>query len=132
MSTKCFLIDDDEDDQEIFLMALQQVDQNIRCDVAADCTEGLRKLTADISFIPQYIFLDINMPKMNGRDCLTLIRKLDHLTDTQIIMYSTSSDVKVIRACNELGADDFLVKPASLSLLTDALNKIFKGIKSPI
>lgn len=126
MTIQCFLIDDDLDDQEIFVMALQQVDENIHCTVAKDGIEGLRKLKTDISCVPQYIFLDVNMPKMNGIQCLSEIKKLHHLKDAQIIMFSTSSDAKIIQSTGELGANDFLVKPPRLSLLVEALGAILK------
>ena len=87
----CMLVDDDRDDQEIFLMALQKADATMTCCVANDGVEGVKTLS-DFSYTPRYIFIDINMPKMNGIDCLEQIRKLDHLRNSLVIMYSTSAD----------------------------------------
>jgi len=126
-TTTCFLIDDDLDDQEIFLMALKEVDENINGFVASNGVEAVAKLTTDLDFRPDHIFLDVNMPKMNGLQCLPEIKKLDHLKDTQVIMWSTSSDEHIVKLCEELGARHFLVKPASFGLLIEALHRILKG-----
>ena|SRR5450432_3703359 len=121
----CMLIDDDHDDQEIFLMALQKADAQINCLVANDGAEGLKTLS-DLSCAPSYIFLDINMPKINGIECLQAIRRLDHLRDSRVIMYSTSANAGIIRQCKELGADDFLTKPPGLASLVASLSDILK------
>ena len=123
---ECYLIDDDIDDQEIFQMALKRVDQNIGFFTANDCVEGLRKLKEDSSFVPDYIFLDVNMPKMNGIQCLPEIKKLGHLKDVKIIMYSTSTDAAIIHNSKKLGADDYLVKPDRLAQLVNKLAQILE------
>ena len=122
----CFLIDDDIDDHEIFAMAIQKVDQKIDLRSATDCLEGLKKLQNDASFVPDYIFLDINMPRMNGLQCLPEIKKLPHLKDAKVIMYSTSSDEDIKQTTRKLGADDFIVKPGRISLLVNHLNRIME------
>jgi CheY-like chemotaxis protein len=125
-SRNCFLIEDDIEDQEIFQTALQQVDQNMGFMTACNGAEGLNKLKEDPSFVPDFIFLDLNMPKINGLQCLTEIRQLDHLKDTKIIMYSTSSDPAMMEASNLLGANDFLIKPDKLGLLINKLSGILE------
>jgi CheY-like chemotaxis protein len=123
---ECFLIDDDPDDQELFLMALKQVDKNMNCHIANSGIEALKQLRDANHFVPDFIFLDINMPKMNGLECLAEIKKLDHLGQSQILMFSTSSDVKIIEATRALGADHFLVKPPSMDLLVESLAKVLR------
>ena len=121
---ECLLIDDDPDDQEIFRMALQEVDKSISCVLANDGIDALTILKPR-TFTPDFIFIDINMPRMNGIQCLTEIKKLDHLKGARIIMYSTTAQPKVVELSKELGASDFLVKPVSLDLLTEQLSTIF-------
>ena len=59
----CFLIDDDIDDQEIFGLAIKEIDYSIQCTFANDGAEALQKLsTTALNFLPDYIFLDLNMP----------------------------------------------------------------------
>jgi DNA-binding response OmpR family regulator len=119
-------MDDDIDDQEIFEMALQEVDEKIHLITANDCAEGLKRLKENLSLIPDFIFLDINMPKMNGMQCLPEIKRLQHLSNSKVIMYSTSTDEDIQRTTRELGADEFLVKPAKIGLLIKQLTRILQ------
>ncbi len=123
---ECFLIDDDPDDQELFLMALERVDKNINCHMAKDGIDALKRLSEVNGFIPDYIFLDINMPKMNGMDCLVEIKKLDHLDRSEILMFSTSSDLKIIEMGKARGANHFFVKPPSMDLFVETLAKVLR------
>ena len=126
MLKDCLLIDDDLDDQEIFLMALHKIDSRLKCSFANNGVEGLAVLS-DHLYSPAFIFLDINMPKMNGIECLRQIKMMDHLKACQVIVYSTSTDAAIIRQCKELGADDFLSKPSGLGILVASLTNILKG-----
>jgi DNA-binding NarL/FixJ family response regulator len=66
------------------------------------------------------------MPKMNGVQCLSGIKNLEHLKNVRLIMYSTSSDPRIINTIKDLGADSFLVKPPGLDLLVENLSKILE------
>jgi CheY-like chemotaxis protein len=123
---RCFLIDDDLDDQEIFLMAMQQFDASIRCDFANDGLVAIEKLKADEVDVPDYIFIDMNMPRMNGIECLEEIKKMDHLKDVPICMFSTSADPTLVAKAEALGAIDFIVKPADITELSEMLGQVFK------
>lgn len=125
MTQQCFLIDDDLDDHELFAMALDKVDKNIELCSARDGLEALNKLRESAEYVPKYIFLDINMPRMGGLQCLPELKKLDHLKSAKVIMYSTSADEEMQRKTRQLGADDFLVKASKLSLLVTHLRRIF-------
>jgi CheY-like chemotaxis protein len=122
----CFLIEDDIDDQELFELALREIDNSIHLSFANDGAEGLQKLQTNLSFIPDFIFIDINMPKMNGIQCLPEIKKLEHLRYSKIVMYSTTSNETIIKKTRQLGADEFLVKPYKMSLLIDNLTRILE------
>ncbi len=125
LNITCFLIDDDVDDQDIFILALEEVDPTIRCHVASDGVEALQKLEEDSSFRPDYIFLDLNMPRMNGRQCLAAIKKVHSLRDIPVVIYSTSSDQKDMAETKQLGAADYIVKPNTVSALADILARFF-------
>jgi len=117
----CFLIDDDPDDQEIFCMALEDMGEDINCRYASDGVEAL-KVLEDAAYIPDYIFIDMNMPRMNGNECLQQIREIGRLKDVPVYMYSTSADPEAVAATKELGAAGFIVKPTSVSELTKTLH----------
>lgn len=119
----CFLIDDDEDDQEIFALALKDIDPMISCVVANDATEALDKLARGEGFIPDYIFLDLNMPRISGKQCLIEIKKQEHLNHIPVIIYSTSTSPYDKQDTQELGATAFLSKPPHLEDLVKALNE---------
>ena len=93
---QCLLVDDDLDDQEVFLMTLEKINKNIKCLIANNGAEALLLLTTQNSFVPDYIFLDVNMPKMNGIECLKNIKSLTHLNNCKIFMYSTTSETSVL------------------------------------
>ena len=75
---------------------------------------------------PDIIFLDINMPKMNGIQCLPELKKLEHLKSARIVVYSTTPNEIIKRTTQELGADEFLVKPTRIGLLVDNLSRILE------
>lgn len=124
---QCLLVDDDLDDQEIFLMILEKIDKNIECLTANSGVEALSLLTAPNSFIPDYIFLDVNMPKMNGLECLENIRRITRFNNCKIFMYSTTSETSVLEKSKNLGASDFIVKPASPAVLKETLSLILNN-----
>jgi len=120
----CFLIDDDADDQDIFILALEEVDKSIRCEVASDAIDALKRLSAK-EIRPDYIFLDLNMPCMNGKQCLSQIRKIDFLSNIPVIIYSTSSGQKDKKETEQLGAAHYIVKPNTVSALAEVLAHFF-------
>ncbi|HEU5147272.1 MAG TPA: response regulator [Chryseosolibacter sp.] len=115
-----FLIDDDVDDRDIFALALTEIDDSIACVTASDGIDALSRLR-DRSFTPDYIFLDLNMPRMNGKQCLSAMKGEPRLQHVPIIIYTTSSEHQDITETLELGASDFLTKPTRISELTERL-----------
>lgn len=121
----CLLIDDDLDDQEIFALALQQVNPELKCVSATSAHEALAKLALP-SPLPAYIFLDLNMPRMNGKECLREIKKMSHLQDIPVIIYSTSSLRNDVVETLRLGASEFITKPFSMPELVAVLRSFFE------
>lgn len=105
------LIDDDEDDQFFFVDVLKEFAPDIRCTVANNGLEAIRQLRA-ASPLPSLIFLDLNMPIMNGFECLSVIKSESRYKEIPVIIYSTSGDPATIRKTNQLGADGFFRKPS--------------------
>jgi CheY-like chemotaxis protein len=120
---KFLLIDDDPDDQEFFLEATKEVDDSIECSFASSCEEALETLKSN-AYIPDYIFLDLNMPKVDGKKCLAEIKKIFHVQHIPVIIYSTSSLKKDIEETASLGAVYFLTKPSAFRELCSAIEKV--------
>ncbi len=123
-----FIIDDDIDDQEIFTISAKKADPAIQCKFASDGVDAIEKL-ADPEFTPDCIFLDVNMPRMNGVECLQEIGKIDRLSGIPVFMCSTSSDPKIISKVKELGAYDFIVKPSTIAEFTTILQQVKENLK---
>jgi CheY-like chemotaxis protein len=121
------LIEDDIDDQEIFCLALQKVNAQILCDVAGDGVEAIELLKSARLAKPDYIFIDVNMPRMNGLECLRQIKQMPEIENVRIFMVSTSSAPKLINNSKALGADGFIVKPSSITELTRKLEEFFEN-----
>ncbi len=118
------VVDDDAEDMELFGQAVAEIDPTITCVEAYNGLEALKILKRN-HWLPDYIFLDINMPLMNGRKCLEEIKSNDSYKRIPVIIYSTTRDAEQIRACRDLGAD-FLTKPESFDVLVTSLRKILK------
>jgi CheY-like chemotaxis protein len=120
-----FLVDDDRDDQEIFSFILEEISTDIKLLCAADGVEAMQLLTSDTSIHPDYIFLDVNMPRMNGLECLSALRKLDRLAEIPIYLYSTSDEVDVVKQSLSAGPIGFVRKEANTDLVRQKLVEIF-------
>jgi CheY-like chemotaxis protein len=114
------LVDDDADDQYVFKDALQNVDASITVETAVDGIDALQKL-AENKAAPQLIFLDLNMPRMNGKSFLKEIKLSQALQSIPVIVYSTSSNPVDIEETKALGAKDFIIKPNSYNELCEVL-----------
>jgi len=119
-----FIADDDPDDRELFIEALRTIDPDCACITATDGEEALHKLNNGLPQLPDFIFLDLNMPKVNGRECLALIKKNDKLNQIPVIIYSTSAEQKDIEQTTKSGAAYFLQKPNRFDDLSKALENI--------
>jgi CheY-like chemotaxis protein len=120
-----FLIDDDADDKEIFQEAIKQIDTSIICYTATDGKDALAKLR-DALLLPDVVFLDLNMPVMNGKDCLRELKQDKDLRHIPVIVYSTSAAEKEKANCISLGAIHYISKPPQFNMLVDRLDQTLK------
>lgn len=116
------VVDDDAEDIELFCEAVNEIDPEISCVEAYNGVDALKILHRD-SLLPDFIFLDINMPFMNGQKCLAELKGNPAYGEIPVIMYSTTTDQKQIDDCKKLGAS-FLTKPNSYAELVTALRDI--------
>jgi len=129
------LADDDFDDTEMFCEALAKVNEDIICHCAANGQEALNILN-ELDEKPELIFLDLNMPIMNGWECLTKLKKGESYKDIPVIMISTSSHKNDIEMASRQGCIGYFVKPNNFNDLKEILyaltSNIGKGLKDTI
>jgi|ERR1700757_82723 len=125
-----FLVDDDADDRLIFTMALSCLHSKIVYVTAKDGEEALEMLKNE-EFTPDFIFLDLNMPRVDGKECLVEIRKMERLQKVPVYIYSTSLQEKDREETLSLGATGYFIKPYSTTALVSMLSKIIVNSSSP-
>ncbi|HEY0655381.1 MAG TPA: response regulator [Chryseosolibacter sp.] len=121
-----FIIDDDIEDQEIFIEAVKEVSDEIHCSSSTSGEEALQHLEHESKKLPDLIFLDLNMPKLNGKQVLREIKNVPVLKDIPVIMYSTSFAPRDIEEIERMGAAHHLLKPSRFNDLCAALNTILR------
>jgi len=122
---KILLIDDDEDDQALFVDALNQIDNSFRCDVASSGSEAMHSLNTK-SPAPDIIFLDLNMPKMNGYECLAEIKNEEKFKHIPIVIYTTVTAQTEEQRTHLMEAEHFFTKPNDFTVLVKELTIILE------
>lgn len=121
------LADDDRDDIEMFCEALEDIQENITCHCTANGREALNKMD-EVKEQPHIIFLDVNMPVMNGWQCLEVLKGDQRYRHIPVIMISTSSHQREIDRASELGALCYMTKPSSFEELKQILKVIITNL----
>jgi CheY-like chemotaxis protein len=121
---RCLIAEDDVDDQEIFSIAISELKESYDCTYTLNGIEALERLKHD-TLLPNYIFLDLNMPRMNGIQCLEEIKKQERLAHIPVVIYSTSSGQSFIDDALRHGAVTFITKPSRISDLVTILKEFF-------
>ncbi len=126
---RVLLTDDDEDDRLIFKEILDEMDRNIHVRMVNDGKQLMDFLKAEKNPFPHIIFLDLNMPNMNGIDCLKEIRSQEKYRDISIAIYSTSTAKKDIDDTFNHGANIYITKPAAYCELKEVLKKSLTAVR---
>lgn len=105
------LIDDDADDCKYFKEALYEIDPAIEYAEAKDGLQALQLLRSTGFSLPDYIFLDLRMPRYNGKQCLLQLKADEQLKHIPVIIYTTSREVEESEDMHGLGAVHFISKP---------------------
>jgi CheY-like chemotaxis protein len=119
-----YLLDDDIDDLDFFCEAVSSIDTSIICVKATNSDHAIKSFKAHDVPVPDMIFLDLNMPLVDGRQFLAELKMLQPYAHIPVIIYTTSSHNKDIEETMQLGASGFLTKPYSLQELITELNEI--------
>ena len=120
-----FLADDDPDDRFLFEEALKEINDDTNVTMAYDGEHLMSILDTQASPHPEMIFLDLNMPRKNGFECLQEIRQKEKYNDIPVVVFSTSCQQDAIRQMYALGASYYICKPDSFQKLIKSINKIF-------
>ena len=123
------VVDDDIDDLQFFGDALAEIDTTIQCVTATNGIEALRQLD-QFPARPDFIFLDLNMPKMDGKQCLKHLKNNPLFKSIPVIIYSTSRRPEDISEVNELGASAFIVKPNKFQLLKNEIAAVLQRMSN--
>jgi CheY-like chemotaxis protein len=118
------LADDDVDDLELFKEIVNEINPQIKVQLVENGRSLLRTLHTGISDLPDIIFLDLNMPDKNGKECLIEIRKDERLKNIPVIIYSTSAHSRDTSEAYSNGANLYIRKPANYERLIYILQKV--------
>lgn len=118
---RILLADDDKEDRDDFKEAFDGLKIHTSIETVKDGEELVNYLIEPATIIPDLLFLDLNMPKKSGLECLIEIKQLEHLKNLTIVIYSTSSSEKDIEETFLNGANIYLKKPSDLSTLKKTL-----------
>jgi CheY-like chemotaxis protein len=126
-----FLADDDDDDRDFFRTALKKLDSDCELTMLNNGQKVIEHFSA-LTNLPDYVFLDINMPLADGIECLNYIRKTHPEHKFPIIMLSTANSEEMIKRCYKAGASMYVRKPNRFSQLVDILRFCIHDIKAQI
>jgi CheY-like chemotaxis protein len=118
------LADDDEDDRLFFLEAFQEIKIKTKVILVNDGVDLMNYLSHNGHPLPHILFLDLNMPRKNGIECLLEIRQNDRVRDIPVAIYSTSSSEEDIEETFVKGANVYIKKPSDFGELKKILEEV--------
>jgi CheY-like chemotaxis protein len=123
-TVRVLLADDDSEDRNDFLEAFESLKIVTNVNTVKNGIELMNFLTNPSVKLPHLVFLDLNMPKKSGLECLMEIRRLNRLKDLTVVIYSTSSSEKDVEETFLNGANIYVKKPAHLTMLKKTLLQV--------
>jgi len=112
------LVDDDEDELDIFKEALNNVSIPLNC-LYAQNSETAIQILSDL--VPDYMFVDLNMPRINGLQFMAQDKVKNCIQKTASILYTNGADEDTCAKAKQLGALACIKKPDSIEKLTKVL-----------
>lgn len=117
----CILIDDDDDDQLIFTSTVRKHFPSYDLKAFSSFEEAKPLLMSNYDSIDA-VFIDLNMPRLNGKEGLALLRNNPNYEEKKLIIYSTSNNPDDVNECLKVGATAFITKPSRINALVDELS----------
>lgn len=105
------IVDDDADDRTLFVDTVRELDEFIECRIAENGEQALKLLRDSEYPVPDFIFLDLRMPRLDGKKCLLEIKKEERLMNIPVVIYTTSKGVEESKELRAMGAFHFITKP---------------------
>lgn len=118
------LAEDDEDDRQFFKEAIERMNLNTVLEMVNDGVYLIEYLKSNPEKRPHLIFLDLNMPRKDGFECLHEIRGELGLTELPIAIYSTSNASVDMEEAFRLGANIYIRKPSDFTMLKNIIAKV--------
>jgi CheY-like chemotaxis protein len=122
------LVEDNEGDVEMVRRSLRAVTPACNLSVAIDGTEALDYLLKRSNFQnvvrPHLILLDLNMPRMSGKEALTLIKSDERVKTIPVVVFTSSNAPSDIRECYAHHANCYVVKPFDSGEFKSAIGEI--------
>ncbi len=119
-----FLADDDDDDCLFFKEALEELHVSVKLTTVHDGEQLMKLLSKLVGELPPLLFLDLNMPRKNGFQCLNEIKQDERLKKLTVIIFSTSYQKDVADLLYNNGAHYFIHKPAAFEELKKVIQRV--------
>jgi CheY-like chemotaxis protein len=132
MVKKFLIIDDDQDDKELFCEAIKAIDEEIDCYSETIGRKALEKLNSKKLEKPDVIFMDVNMPLLNGWECLSLLKANQEYKEIPVVVYSTSAETEDVNKARKLGALCYFKKPSDFKGLKESLQVIINHVNGGV
>ena len=123
------LADDDDDDCLFFREALEELPISTNLTTVTDGNQ-LMQLLHQTESLPHVLFLDLNMPRKNGYECLSEIQISPTLRDLPVVIFSTSFNKDSVSQLHDNGAHYYIRKPSEFSELKNVIQKAISTIKN--
>jgi CheY-like chemotaxis protein len=126
---KILLADDDEDDRSFFAKALKEIPIQAMLTTVGDGEQLMTYLAENPENLPDVLFLDLNMPRKTGFECLSEIKQNKYAKDFPVIMFSTSYprdknyEMDMINMLFKIGALDYIRKPHNFAQLVEVIHQ---------
>lgn len=124
MKKHLLLIDDDKDELSFFMDALKDIDGDFKCTYAGNSEQALEMLKY---LQPDLIFLDYNLPQVNGLQVLSVIRNEPALQRTKVYIYTETISEEIDKMAQLLGAAGCIEKSKTITWLVHLFKAIFDG-----
>lgn len=119
-----FLIEDDAEDRETFSNAIDDLGIPAKIIYAENGRDALNQISSTEFEMPHMIFLDLNMPGVNGYEVLSYFRNQDAFNKIPVAILSTSMNTTIAEKCKNMGANECLRKPEKYQILMHELNTV--------